>query len=247
MNIPLIKRKERPPPDAMTLTEHLGEVRRRLLTCTVAFAVAAGAAAVFYNRMLGFLLRPYCHVHKSCGLFVTAPLDGLTLRIKMAMFGGLILASPVFLWQLWRFITPGLRPSEKRYVVPFVVASVVLFLTGCLTAYLVFPHALRFLDAVGGNLLHEIYNPNAYLGLIMVMMMIFGLTFEFPVILVALQLARVVSSAKLLSWWRWAIIGITVLAAVFTPSGDPFSMLVLAAPLVAFYFIAIAIGKLLGR
>jgi sec-independent protein translocase protein TatC len=247
MAIPLVRRKERPTPDAMTLTEHLGEARRRLIWSVVAFAVCGLLAALFYNQLLTFLLDPYCRVHNKCNLYVTAPLDGLTLRIKMAMFGGLILAAPVILWQLWRFITPGLNKNEKRYIVPFVVASVVLFVSGAVVAYLALPHALRFLDAVGGPHLSQLYNPNSYLNLVMVMMLVFGLTFEFPVLLVALQLANIVSSARLLSWWRWAIVGITVAAAVFTPSGDPFSMLVLAIPLVVFYFVAIGIGKLLGR
>ena len=123
----------------------------------------------------------------------------------------------------------------------------VLFLAGCATAYLVLPHALRFLKAVGGPQPDQIYNPNQYLSLILLMMVLFGLTFEFPVVLVALELARVVTPAQLLHWWRWAVIGITVVAAIFTPSSDPFSMLALAVPLVAFYFVAIGIGKLLGR
>lgn len=256
MHMPSLRRKVRPTPDAMTLSEHLGEARRRILIATVAFVVAATVAVFFYNHMLSFLLHPYCQVappnalaksHDNCGLFVTGPLDGLSLRVKMACFGGLILASPVILWQLWRFITPGLRSSEKRYVVPFVAASVVLFLLGCTVTYLVLPHALRWLDSVGGPQLTEIYNPASYIGLVLLMMLIFGLCFEFPVLLVALQLAGVVSSRKLLHWWRWAIIVITVSAAVFTPSSDPFSMLVLMVPLIIFYFAAIGIGRLLGR
>jgi sec-independent protein translocase protein TatC len=241
-------RKERPTPDAMTLTEHLGELRRRLIICTLAFVAAAILAAVFYNQLLALLQRPYCHVNPhNCDFYITGPLDGLTLRIKMAAFGGLILAAPVILWQVWRFITPGLRRNEKRYAVPFVSASIVLFLGGCAMAYLIFPHALAFLNAVGGPSLREILNPNQYLSLILLMMLLFGLTFEFPVVLISLELAGVVTPAKLLGWWRWAVIAITLVAAIFTPSGDPFSMLAMAAPLVAFYFLSILIGKLLGR
>jgi sec-independent protein translocase protein TatC len=249
MRLPTLRRKDRPTPDAMTLGEHLGEARRRIIIAAVAFVVAATFAAFFYNHMLNFLLHPYSAAlgKGSAKLYVTGPLDGLSLRIKMAMFGGLILASPVILWQVWRFITPGLRPTEKRYVVPFVVASVVLFLAGCAITYLVLPHALRWLDSVGGPHLQEIYSPSSYLSLVLLMMLIFGLCFEFPVILVALQMARVVSSRRLLKWWRWAVILIVVAAAVFTPSSDPFSMLVLAGPLVVFYFAAIGIGRLLGR
>lgn len=240
-------RKERPSPDAMTLYEHLAELRRRLIYAAAAFLVASLLAAIFYDQMLDFFQHPYCEVHHPCTFYITGPLDGLSLRIKMATYGGLVLSSPVILWQLWRFITPGLRRSEKTYIIPFVTASIVLFVAGGAIAYLIFPHALRFLGDVGGPKLTQIFSPTSYLGLILLMMVLFGITFEFPVVLVALQLAGVVTPGRLLAWWRWAVIGITVVAAVFTPSGDPFSMLVLAVPLVGFYFLSIGIGKLLGR
>jgi sec-independent protein translocase protein TatC len=232
----------------MTLAEHLAELRRRLIVAVVAFAAAATVAAVFYNRLLSILQHPYCQASPhDCRFYVTGPLDPLTLRVEMAAFGGLILASPVILWQVWRFITPGLRAAEKRYAVPFVAAAFVLFLAGCATAYFIFPHALRFLKDVGGSHLYQLLSPTSYLSLVLWMMVLFGLSFEFPVVLVALELVRVVRPSQLLHAWRWAVIGITAAAAVFTPSSDPFSMLALAVPLVAFYFLAIGIGKLLGR
>jgi sec-independent protein translocase protein TatC len=246
--IRLIK-KDKPSPDAMTLGEHLGELRRRLVICAIAFVVAGTFAAIFYNEMLHWLQHPYCQINPppKCFLYVTSPLDGLSLRVKIAAFGGLVLASPVILYQVWRFITPGLRSREKQYAIPFVIAAVLLFLLGCAIAYLTLPHALGFLKAVGGDQLKLIYNPNSYLGLVLVMMLLFGLTFEFPVVLVALELVRVVTPAQLLHFWRYAVIAIVVVAGVFTPSSDPFSMLALAVPLVVFYFLAIGIGKLLGR
>src|SRR5579875_3178188 len=196
-------RRGRRHPDEMSLGEHLAELRRRLVVAVVAFVLLACVAAFFYNWEFALLRHPYCAIHQpgACRFYVTAPLDALSLRVKLAAFGGLVLASPVMLWELWRFITPGLRPTEKRYAIPFVLLLMVLF----------------------------------------------GLTFEFPVVLVALQLARVVTPRALLRHWRWAVIGITVASAVFTPSSDPFSMIALAVPLVAFYFGAIGVGKLLGR
>jgi sec-independent protein translocase protein TatC len=259
------KRKQKPSPDNMTLGEHLGELRRRVIICVIAYAIAATIAVFFYEPILHFLLRPLCNVDAStahhtggnnsfivtsngtCNLFVTSPLDGLSLRVKIALFGGLVMASPVLLFQIWRFVTPGLKASERRYAIPFVLSSFVLFLAGAATAYVVLPHALGWLKSVGGPNLQAIYDPIPYLGLILLMMTIFGLTFEFPVVLVSLELAHVVTPARLLRSWRWAIIIIVVVAAVFTPSSDPFSMFALAIPLVFFYFISIAIGKLLGR
>jgi sec-independent protein translocase protein TatC len=259
------KRKDRPSPDNMTLSEHLGELRRRVIICVIAFVIAATVAVIAYQPILNFLLQPLCNVYAStshhsgsgngslivtrygCNLFVTSPLDGLTLRVKIAVFGGLVLASPVILFELWRFVTPGLKASERRYAIPFVLSSFILFLAGAATAYLTLPHALGWLKSVGGPSLQAIYDPIPYLGLILLMMTLFGLTFLFPVVLVSLELARVVTPARLLRSWRWAVIIIVVVAAVFTPSSDPFSMLALAFPLIAFYFISIGIGKLLGR
>ncbi len=241
-------RRDRPSPDAMTLAQHLAELRRRLIISVIAFAIGAAIAAVFYQGMLDVLQHPLCRANPhNCNFYVQGPLDPLALRIQMAAFGGLLIASPVILLQMWRFVTPGLYPREKRYAIPFVTISVVLFVAGCTLAYLVFPHALAFLRSVGGPSLHQILSPNQYLSLILLMMFLFGVTFEFPVVLVGLQLIGVVRPAQLLGAWRWAVIGLTLVAAIFTPSADPLSMLVLAVPLVSFYFLSIGIGKLLGR
>ncbi|HWE66577.1 MAG TPA: twin-arginine translocase subunit TatC [Acidimicrobiales bacterium] len=270
MTLPFIgtrtTRKDKPHPDNMTLSQHLGELRRRLIICVLAFVVTTIVAAIAYEPILHFLIKPLCDVdaaaghhskatqasllfgtNGSCSLFVTSPLDGLTLRVKIAVFGGLVLASPVILYQLWRFVTPGLQAREKKWAIPFVSAAFVLFLAGAATAYLTLPHALGFLKSVGGPSLQQIYDPLPYLGLILLMMTLFGLTFQFPVILVSLELAGAVTPARLLRSWRWAVILITIVAGVFTPSSDPFSMLALALPLVVFYFASIGIGKLFGR
>jgi sec-independent protein translocase protein TatC len=233
----------------MTLGEHLGELRRRVVISVLAFAAGAVVAFIVYPSILHFLQAPYCRVvgPKRCQLYVTGPLDGLSLRIKLSAYGGMFLASPVVLWQLWRFITPGLHRNEKRYAIPFVLSSILLFTLGAVLAFVSFPHALSFLDNVGGPSLRQIYDPNKYLALIVALMAVFGLTFEFPVILVSLELVGVVTPAKLASWRRWAIVLIVVFAAVITPSGDPFSMLALAVPLYIFYEASILLGKLLRR
>lgn len=244
-----MRRASRPSPDAMTLGEHLGELRRRLVVTVLAFTAAAIVSWVLYPHILSFLKHPYCDVTgpKHCQLYVTGPLDPLALRIKLSAYGGLFLSLPVILWELWRFITPGLHRNEKRYAVPFVCSSVVLFAGGAVVAYVVFSHALQFLGSIGGPSLKEIYNPNNYLSLMVALMTVFGLTFEFPVVLVSLELVGVVSPAKLSSWRRWAIVLIVLFAAIITPSGDPFSMLALAVPMYFFYEVSIVVGKLLKR
>jgi sec-independent protein translocase protein TatC len=251
----------------MTLTQHLGELRYRLIVCVAAFLFTTVLCVIFYEPILHFLIHPLCVANgtgtklhdvasssgailnasgRNCAnLYVTSPLDGL--RVKIAVFGGLTFASPVILFQLWRFITPGLQAREKKYAIPFATAAFVLFLAGSATAYLTLSHALGWLRSVGGPDLQQIYDPIPYLGLVLALMTLFGITFQFPVILVSLELARVVTPARLLRSWRWAVILIVVVSAVFTPSSDPFSMLALAVPLVAFFFISIGIGKLMGR
>ncbi|HTZ08443.1 MAG TPA: twin-arginine translocase subunit TatC [Acidimicrobiales bacterium] len=232
---------------AMTVTEHLAELRRRVVVVAVAVAAGSVVAFVGYPQILHLLQAPYCQLTPHCALYVTGPLDALSLRVHIAGYGGLVLASPVVLWQLWRFITPGLHRRERRYAVPFVAASLLLFAAGAAVAALTLPHALRFLGAIGGPSLHQIYDPNTYVGLVVALMVVFGLTFEFPVVLVALELAGVVRPAALASQRRWAVVAIVTVAAVITPSGDPFSMLALAVPLYVFYELAILVGRLLRR
>ncbi|MGH9016502.1 MAG: twin-arginine translocase subunit TatC [Acidimicrobiales bacterium] len=245
-----IRRKQsRPTPDAMTLVEHIGELRRRLIISVTVLLITATVGWVIYPHILNFLKAPYCaSVGPSrCKLYVTGPLDGLALRIKVATYSGLFMASPVILWEIWRFITPGLHRNEKRYAIPFIVASITLFAAGAVLAYYTFPHALGFLEKIGGPSLQQIYSPSNYIGLIVALMVVFGVTFEFPVILVSLELAGVLKPAKLASWRRWAIVILTAVAAVITPSGDPFSMLALAVPLYLFYEVSIVIGRILLR
>jgi sec-independent protein translocase protein TatC len=236
----------RPRPDAMTLVEHLGELRRRVLVCAVAFIVAGTAAFLLYPWILSFLRHPYCEVAPShCAFYITGPLDGLALRVKIAAYGGLVLSAPVLLWEFWRFITPGLNPKEKRYAIPFVVGSLTLFSIGCLVAFVTFPHALKWLDSIGGPSLHQIFDPINYISLIVLLMVVFGITFQFPVLLVSLEVAGVLTARKLSSWRRWAIVLIVMVAGVVTPSSDPFSMLALAIPLYIFYELSIVVGKII--
>ncbi|MGH3732923.1 MAG: twin-arginine translocase subunit TatC [Acidimicrobiales bacterium] len=232
----------------MTLGEHLAELRHR----TIIIAIWVGAIAVlgfiFYTHLLTILQDPYCRASpKSCKFLVTNPLDGLNLRVKIAFFSGFVISSPVILWEAWRFITPGLKARERRYAVSFVAASLVFFTAGMALAYFSFAQAIQWLKDIGGNTLLSEYNPNQYLTLFLLMMFIFGIAFLFPVILVALELINVVTPRRLLHSWRYATIIIVVAAAIFTPSSDPLSMLALAGPLVAFYFLAIGVGKLLHK
>jgi sec-independent protein translocase protein TatC len=233
---------------AMTLVEHLTELRKRLFISCLAIAVGALIAFLLYNRIFDFLVHPYCAIrHGDCKLYVTSPLEGIAVRLKIAGYGGIMIASPVVLWQVWRFITPGLHKQEKRYAIPFVAASTFLFFFGVLIAYLTFPKALDFLISIGGANLQQIFSPKEYISFFLKVMLAFGLAFEFPVILVFLELVHVLSAKQLSSWRRPAIVIIVAAAAVITPSQDPYSLFGMAIPMYVFYELSILIGRLLKR
>ena len=232
----------------MTLGEHLAEARRRLLIIMLALAVTSVTSFLFYNQILHLLERPYndlpAHLRHNQPLIVIGVLQGLTLRIKASIDGGLMAASPIIIWQIWRFVTPGLKNKERRYARGFLVASILFFLMGVAVAFIIFGHALSWLISIGGSSVQTFISADSYINLITLMMFVFGLTFEFPVVLVGLEFAGIVKSATLLRGWRYAIIVITVVSGVFTPSSDPFSMMAMEIPLVLFYFLAIGVGRI---
>jgi sec-independent protein translocase protein TatC len=231
----------------MSLIEHLAELRRRLIVSAIAVVVGGVVAFAFYNTILQFLAKPYKAATGKTQFLITDPLEGFTTRLKVAAFGGLTIASPVVLWEIWRFITPGLHKKEKRYAIPFIVASIFLFLLGGVVAMLTFPQALKFLVGVGGGSLQAFYSPSKYLSLIILMIVAFGLAFEFPILLVFLELARVLPSQKLRKRRRPAIVLIVTVAAVITPSQDPYSLFAMAIPMYIFYEVSILIGRILKR
>lgn len=238
------------PQSGMTIVEHLRELRSRLVASLLAVGVGMIVGFVVYERLLDVLIDPYCRVlpdDQPCTLVIRDPMEGFATRLRVSAFTGLILASPVVLWHLWRFVTPGLHKHEKKYAVPFVLSSVVLFGLGSAVAFVTFPRALEFLVSVGGDDVSPLFGPAPYLRLVTLMMFAFGLAFEFPVLLVFLQLARVVSSRRLASWRRPAVVLIFAAAAVITPSQDPWSLLAMAGPMWVFYEAAIVIGRLLRR
>src|SRR5881398_59890 len=198
----------------MSLVAHLTELRRRLIISAIAVALGACVGFILYSPILGFLSGPYHAITHGQKLIVTDPLEAFTTRLKIAAWSGLFFASPVVLWQLWRFITPGLHPKEKRYAIPFIVASVLLFLMGAAVALLTLQPALQFLQSVGGENLATYYRAGPYLSLVMLMIVAFGVAFEFPILLVFFELAGVLPSARLLKWRRPAIVIIVAVAAI---------------------------------
>ena len=158
-----------------------------------------------------------------------------------------MLATPVWLWQLWRFITPGLNPKEKRYAIPFLISSIILFVIGGVVALLTLQPALDFLLTAGGSELQPLLTADKFLSLVSLMIVAFGVAFEFPVVLTFLLIARVISTRQLRHWRRWAIVGIFFFAAVITPSQDPYSLFLMAIPLCIFYEGCIILGRIMKR
>ena len=252
-------------PDAegghMTLMEHLAELRNRLIKSVVAVAVGAVACWILYRFILDFLLEPYCRTFPveeridsnlfgpdgGCNLFVTSPLEPFNVRMTVAGYGGFALAMPVLLWQAWRFIAPGLYRHEKRYAVPFVSSGALLFFAGAALAYWSLPRALNFLVEIGGPDLVSLFSPKQYLGFVVKMMVAFGIAFQFPIVLIGLQAVGIVENRTLRRIRSYAVVGIVILVAVITPSGDPFTLMALSIPMYAFYEFAILWGVLTRR
>jgi sec-independent protein translocase protein TatC len=167
--------------------------------------------------------------------------------MRICAYGGLVLALPVLLWQIWRFIVPALSKKEKQYAGPFIASSIVLFTAGCSLAYWTLDKALEFLITWSGTDVTQSYQITKYVSLVVLMMLAFGIGFLSPVLIVFLQLAGAVRPRTLIKQWRYAVMGIFIAAAVITPSGDPFSMLALAIPLTILYLLAVLVGWLLTR
>ena len=238
----------------MPLMEHLRELRMRIVRSLLAVAIGTIVILAVYDPVKNFLTRPYRNLcsqrpdfHCDGSLFSLGPLDGFAARMRVCAYGGLILALPVILWQIWRFIVPALSKKEKRYAGPFIISSIVLFAVGCGLAYWTLDKALEFLISWSGTEVTQAYQVTKYISLVVLMMLAFGIGFLSPVLLVFLQLVGAVKPRSLIKQWRYAIMGIFVAAAVITPSGDPISMLALALPLTFLYLVAVLVGWLLTR
>ena len=166
----------------MTVVEHLTELRSRLIISLVAVAVGATICFIFAPNIISFLIQFYKDSTPDAPnkLIFTGPLDAFATRLKIATYGGIVLAMPVWLWQLWRFITPGLNPTEKRYAVPFLFASLFLFACGAAVAFVTLQPALHFLLSIGGSDLQPLLTADKYISLVSLMIIAFGISFEFP-------------------------------------------------------------------
>jgi sec-independent protein translocase protein TatC len=230
----------------MTLVEHLTELRRRIIICACAIVACSVLMFALYNQVLSILSAPYEDItHRD--LIVTGPLEPFLVRLKIAAYGGIALSIPLIFWEIWRFVTPGLHKHERRYGIAFLFSSIVLFLMGAAVAWLTLPKALDFLLGVGGDSIEPMITADKYLTLVTLMIIAFGVAFEFPLLLIFLLMTRIISTNQLRRSRRWMAVGITAFAAVITPSQDPFSLLFMAVPMYLFFEIAIVIGRVMKR
>ncbi|MBV6700961.1 twin-arginine translocase subunit TatC [Kitasatospora aureofaciens] len=240
----------------MALADHLRELRNRVVKSVLAIVVFTIIAGVYHKQLEHFLLEPLpqCdkanagQYHGRCAQVSNIGLTaGFNWMLKVALTAGVVAAVPIWLYQVWAFVAPGLHKHERKYTVVFMICGAPLFLAGVGCAFLVMPTTVEVLISFTPNTTTPILPPEDYFDIATRMVLVFGLAFEFPLLLVMLNMVGMVTGKRLLGWWRGMVMGITVFAAFATPSADPVSMLVLAAPIWALYFTAVAVALLNDR
>ncbi|MGW2746326.1 twin-arginine translocase subunit TatC [Streptomyces sp. NPDC001450] len=256
------RKKETDPEGRMPLADHLRELRNRLAKGVLAILVVTVVAAFFYKDIINFVTKPvldsigcsqtFGELAKSkdahCAhITVSGLLAPFTLALKVALTAGIVLAAPIWLYQLWAFVAPGLHRHEKKYAYAFVGFGFPLFLGGGYLAYHVLPMTAKVMIDLTPSGAENLLPLDDLLDLVTRMIVVFGIAFEMPLLLVMLNLTGVLSGRRMLGWWRGMIVGIAAFAAVATPSPDPGTMLALAAPIWALFFIAVSISLLNDR
>ena len=221
------------------MMSHLHEFRSRLIKVAIAVALATAIAFAFNEQILDLLAKPYQIAVPDGELAFFRPTEAFSTVMRLSLFGGVILASPVILYQLWRFVAPALNPKEKRWAYPITAVFAFLFLVGVLVGYVALERGLGFLLEFGGDALTPIIGADFYLKFATRFIFAFGLAFEFPVFLFAAAAVGAVSSKMLRSNRRWAVLIILIAAAIITPSGDPMTLMLLSVPLYGLYELTI--------
>lgn len=242
---------------SMTLMEHVRELRNRLFWASLGILGGLIVGFIISGWVFAILKGPYCALDSSwilnaqgqrvCNFIQLGVADGLILRLKIALWVGLIVGAPVWLFQLWAFIAPGLHRHERRWAYVFVAIAAPLFVGGATLAYVVVDKSLAFIQEAGVLGITTQLEVTAYIAFVTNMILLFGVAFEFPLVLLMLNFTGVVSARRLLSWWRAVVFISFAFAAVATPDPGPFGMTLLAAAMSLLYFIAVGVAFLNDR
>ncbi|MBI1376099.1 MAG: twin-arginine translocase subunit TatC [Frankiales bacterium] len=244
------RRGRRPsnPEGAMTLWEHLREFQVRLFRSVLAILAGSAVAWFFYDQILAFIQAPFTRVveqaraeGKTVELVLSTVTDAFTLQLQVVVVSGLIISLPFWLYQLWRFLAPGLKGNERKWAYIFVGAATPLFLFGAAIAYWAMPNLLTLLLGFTPQNIANLIHVNEYLAFMIQVLLFFGIGAIIPLIFVMLNFAGVLSGARLLRHWRWLVIGVLTFAAVATPTPDPFTMLAVALPFMGIVAVAVSI------
>ncbi|MBV1852948.1 twin-arginine translocase subunit TatC [Catellatospora sp. NEAU-YM18] len=254
MKNPLARRgpsqRERAADGSMTLIEHVRELRNRLFKACLGIVVGLAVGIYFAEPIQNFINAPYCDFKLEhagpgalCQFNSTSPVDPFLLQLKIGLYAGLILAAPIWLYQLWAFVAPGLHKHERKYTYMFTAIAVPLFAAGAFLAFFVVSKTLEFFLKLSPN--YEVnVDLTGYFDFVTGVMMLFGFGFEFPLVLLMLNVAGVLTGKRMLGWWRVAIFLMFLFAAIVTPTPDPFGMTALAGAMAVLYFIVVGISLL---
>ncbi len=239
----------------MPLLDHLRELRKRTFRASVAIFIASGVGWFFYNSIITTLALPVCDLKQAqesgatqCGaLYINGVLGPLNLQIKVALLAGIIMSAPLWLYQLWAFIAPGLHRKEKRNSILFFFSATPFFALGATLGYLVLPLAIKVLFGFTPNSLSNLVKFDDYLDFVMRIILLFGLAFELPVFLLTFNLIGFLRGESILRPWRMWVFSIVLFTAAFSPTADPLTMMLLAVPLCLLYFLAGGIAVLIDR
>ncbi|HJQ43960.1 MAG TPA: twin-arginine translocase subunit TatC [Jatrophihabitantaceae bacterium] len=252
-----LRRRRDNPEGRMSVLDHLRELRRRLILAVLFILAGAVLGWILYDHTLEFLKHPYCSVPtkyrfqpagtQKCVLTYPGVLDGFTARLQISVISGAVFTAPLWLYQIWAFITPGLRKNERRYTIIFIVASTLLFAAGMALAYVVLSKGLNVILHVATDQTQAILTVNKYIGFVTLMLITFGAAFELPLLVVMANFAGVLPASVLKRTQRIAVFLIFTFAAIATPTTDPFTMCAMAIPMVLLYEGAVLIAVIHDR
>ena len=238
---------------AMPLMDHLRELRTRLFKSFLAIAIGATVAWFFYNPIINRTIDPFCTATEQfrtqrelgpCNLIFDSVMGPFNLQLQVSIVVGMLVTSPVWLYQLWRFITPGLHRNERRWTLAFLFTSVPLFIGGMALAFLVLPKGIGILLQFAPDRVEPLIKVDAYLKFMIRTMLVFGIGFLLPLILVLLNLIGILPATTLRRTRNWTVVGIFIFAAVATPTGDPVTMLSVAVPMWLLYEGAVLFARI---